>query len=355
MSMVDPMRPLLCALVAFQLLGSVEGSPDPFGFFEPHALSDADRRQLDRGTPIVRILPAEGQQLAVLTAVSLAPQATSDRTAAWILRVEELRRNRYVLATRRFSSPPRLEDLDSLTLDPQDLDDIRACRPGHCDVKLTGAEMAELHGVISRSGAGWRAAVQQAFREIVLRRVQMYLLGGHGALDLLHDHKRPTSPRQAFIGLLEESAFLERRLPVPVEQLATCPGAFRHGEAFLYWSKERLGGKSVISATHVAVVRSANAQDPEALSIGVQIFATHYLEGAIGVTAFVRDGRGRSYLVYLNRSDVDILSGLWGGLARSIIEGRLRKDGPAILREVGARVAAGAPPASVPFASPARE
>jgi hypothetical protein len=348
------MRSLLCALVAIQVLGSAGPRTDPFAFFEPGApLTAADRRLLARGGPLVKVLPAEGQHLAVVTAVSLRPEVTPDRTRIWIHNVEELRRNEYVLDTRRFSTPPRLDDLDGLTLEAEDLDDIRRCRPGRCDVKLTAAEIAELQDVVRRSGTEWRAAVQQAFRGIVLRRVQAYLAAGHRAFDPYWDHKQPSSPHRAFAGLLKASEFLTLRLPAAIAQLAACPAAFRHGDAFLYWSRERLGGKAVVSATHVVVVPGGDGAAPEALSVGIQIFATHYLEGAIGVTAFVRDDSSRAYLVYLNRSSVDLLGGLWGGVARQIIEGRLRKDGPEILREVADRVA-GSQPASVPSAAPER-
>ena len=48
---------------------------------------------------------------------------------------------------------------------------------------------------------------------------------------------------------------------------------------------------------------------------GTQIFATHYLDAFLGVTALVRDRRTpRGYFVYLNRSDVDLLGGFWVAL-----------------------------------------
>ena len=87
---------------------------------------------------------------------------------------------------------------------------------------------------------------------------------------------------------------------------------------------------------------------------GTQIFATHYLDACLGVTALVRDRRSsRGYFVYVNRSDVDLLEGFWGRFARRIVEGRVEEDGPAILREVARRLASGNPPASDGGAAPA--
>jgi hypothetical protein len=76
--------------------------------------------------------------------------------------------------------------------------------------------------------------------------------------------------------------------------------------------------------------------------VGIQVFATHYLDAALSVTAFVQEtSSSPAYFVYAHRADVDLLGGFWGSLARSIIEGRIRKDGPTILRHVGARLSSG--------------
>jgi hypothetical protein len=113
----------------------------------------------------------------------------------------------------------------------------------------------------------------------------------------------------------------------------------------MYWSKERFGGKAVINATHVRIFRPTNIKGVEVLITGTQIFATHYLDACLGVTALVRDHRSaRGYFVYLNRSDVDLLGGFWGRVARRIIEGRVEDDGPGILRDVARRLASGDPP-----------
>ena len=72
-----------------------------------------------------------------------------------------------------------------------------------------------------------------------------------------------------------------------------------NGEEFLYWSKERLGGKALINATHVRIFRPTGIKAVEVLMTGTQIFATHYLDAFLGVTALVRDRRTpRGYFVY---------------------------------------------------------
>ena len=99
----------------------------------------------------------------------------------------------------------------------------------------------------------------------------------------------------------------------------------------------------MISVTHVVLMPPRDGRSP-LIMVGTQVYASHYLDASLTVTAFVRDLRAsRAYFVYMHRSSVDLLGGLWGGLARSIIESRARKDGPAILNRVAERLASGDP------------
>ena len=354
------MRLLICAfLVVIQAVGLSSADPDPFAFFRPSvALSSSERQSLERGDPVVAMLHGEGHELAVFSAIQVGRDVTIDRAVAWMRQVEELRRGRYLLATGRFSQVPQLGDLEALTLDVDDLEDIRVCRPGRCDLKLSAREIAHLRGTIEEAGPRWQEKLQVAFREIVLARVLAFAHGGHPRLDDYCDRKRPRSPAAAFAGVLDHSAFLERNMPHLARHLALCasrpvPGA----ETFIYWSKERLGSKAVISATSITLLQGGAVHHPELLMVSVQIFATHYLDASLGVTALVSDERSsRSYFVYVNRSDVDVLGGFWGAFARPLIEARIRKDAPAILRQVSARLSNGdpRPRAGVQAPSPVR-
>jgi hypothetical protein len=51
-----------------------------------------------------------------------------------------------------------------------------------------------------------------------------------------------------------------------------------------------------------------------------------------------------SYLVYVNRSSIDVLNGMVGSLARPIMERRLTRNAPAIVAGLRARLESGPPP-----------
>jgi hypothetical protein len=50
-----------------------------------------------------------------------------------------------------------------------------------------------------------------------------------------------------------------------------------------------------------------------------------------------------NYLVYVNRSQLDLLGGIFGFLKRSVLEGRIRRDTPKILRGLRDRLESGEP------------
>jgi hypothetical protein len=342
------MRRVAWALVlALDVLIEPQPSDDLFAFFRPSVnLTTKDRARLESGTPVVSVLEAKERDIAVFSAIELAATVTPERFIAWLHNVAEFRKSSYVMNVRRFSTPPRREELDELTLDAKDLDDIRDCRPGHCGLKLSAPEIQALRHVVTRAGAGWKQAVQLAFRDVVLDRVRTYEAHGHAGLNAYIDRKRPRSPAGAFAGLLERSAFLAARAPLIVERLGDGdePSTAK-ADSFLYWSKEKIGGKSVVSATHVTIFRGHGIEMPAVLMTGKQIFATHYLDACLGVTGLIRDPQNsRSYLVYANRSDVDMLGGFWGGIARRMIEERIEADGPALLREAARKLGSGEPP-----------
>jgi hypothetical protein len=340
------MRRLLVVLGVIQIGVLSAADPDPFAFFQPGmSISTAQVQALERGEPVVAMIHADGRELAVFSAIAVGNEVNAERALAWMRQVEQLRKGQHVLATARFSTTPRLEDLEGLTLDDEDLEDIRDCRRGRCGLKLSANEIAHLQHAASASRAQWKDQVQAAFREIVLARVLSFSRVGHAALEDHCDRSRPRSAAAAFAQVLDHSLFLRQNAPHVARRLAVCAASpLPGGERIVYWAKERLGSKPVVSATSLTLLRGDGIHLPEVFTVGVQIFATHYLDASLAVMALVRDERaGRSYFVYVHRSEVDVLGGFWGGFARSLIEARIKRDGPPILREAGVRLSKGDP------------
>ena len=83
------------------------------------------------------------------------------------------------------------------------------------------------------------------------------------------------------------------------------------------------------SVTHLAILPGAPGS-PAAFSVGSkQIYGSHYFDASLGLTVLVRDPSSSStspvtYVAYLNRSRVDVISGMFGGVARKIISSKAR-------------------------------
>jgi hypothetical protein len=333
---------MLLALLALQVL-TTAANADPFAFFQPSATITADERaQLDRGQPIARVLPGKDLEVAVLAAVPV--DIDGDQLVAWMRRIEALKKSAYVLAIGRFSDPPQIEDVASLVLDDDELSAIRTCRPGSCALKLSASEMTRLQKAAAGAEGDWKAGVQDAFQRVILERVQTYLANGQVAA--YEDEKHAVWPATRFASILDHSVFLTQHLPRLAEHLRGYPLTVAPGvESFVYWSKERLANKAIISITHVSIVRSHHPGLPEVLVAGKEIFSTHYVNASLGVTALMRGDPGRSsYLVYVNRSEVDMLHGLFGGLIRGFMQRRLKAEAANVLQGLRRRLESGQPP-----------
>jgi hypothetical protein len=325
--------------------GTSQGRGAPFDFLAPSIVVSAhDRAALDRDQVVARVLSGKSGQLAVFVATRL--NAEPDALVAWTRAIAELKRSKFVLAIGRFSDPPQPSDAEQLTIDQRDLDAIRQCRPHKCSLKLPAADIESLTGAAAEAGDDWRDAVQRQFRRLLAERVILYRAGGLAALPPAADRQKPRSAVDAMSAIIKQSPYLAA-LPHVAEWLSDYPHAKAAVESFFYWSKEYDDdGKPVISLTHVGIVRpESDHRLPAVVVAGKQIFATHYLEGGLGLTMIVRDGAsGTPYLAYVNRSQVDLLRGLIGTFVRGGLEDRLARQAPVIVGGLRARLESGEPP-----------
>jgi hypothetical protein len=240
--------------------------------------------------------------------------------------VVDFKRHEAVRQIGRFGTPPSLEDVLGLTFEPGTLEDLRACRPGDCKVKLPAATIARLRSDVRWTTPHWRDDCQLLLRQELVRGVHAYATTGEAALPEYADRKTPSRLADQFRAIIEHSSYLERLAPELARYLVEFPhDPLPVTDSFVYWSKEAFGLKPVVSATHVVVYRAA--QHPGVM-IGAskQLYATHYLEASLGLTIAVDaepiGGRPSIYLLYVNRSRVDALRGAFGGMRRKIARGK---------------------------------
>jgi hypothetical protein len=236
---------------------------------------------------------------------------------------------RRATASGRFSDPPSLADLSALTLDQGDIDRLRMCRPGDCRLNLAEQEIASMRHALRDSSNGPSPAAQEAFRRIVLDRVNRYRSGGLHALPAYNDRAEPVRPAAIFTDILRQIPHLNVQAPGAAAYLERFPSSDNDAtDSSLQWTKVTMNDKPVVMATHVALFRAAPAGGvPAVLVARKQVYASRYMNGDLMLTMLLAGaGESSKYLVVVNRSQLDELTGMFSGMKRAAIEGRVKDE-----------------------------
>ena len=325
------------------MIVAARAESDPFAFLSPTVhLSNNDRQRIERGDTIVNTLPPRGRDVAMV-AVTLTTMSP-ERLVAWAGDIERLKAVPSVHRVRRLSSEPALDEFAALSLPDEDIRDLRNCRLGSCEIKLTAPEMIELRREMQLAGPQWMARANAVFREIAHARVVTYLAGGHAALEPYADGHGEPSRAASFNSVIANSPFLQRTPLMAALLLRPAPDT-DGVESFTYWSVEDFGVKAVAGATETIITTSNDPGSPAVLVAGKQIFATHYSSASLNLTSLVRrNGPGAPYyLVVVNRSTIDTVEGFFGGFVRRTIEGRVRRETGAMITSLRKRIETGPP------------
>lgn len=324
----------IAIIVALMLAGTVSNNPPEDGLPTPllaPMFEAGDAKRLRAGRPVVRILPTNGPE--VLLACAVRVHAHGDQLTEWARTMDAYQRGRLVLQTGRFSTPPRLSDLDGLELTDEDLQSIADCEPGDCDLKLSSPEMTALRASAQTADPEWRARAQDTFRRIVLARAEAYLASGLAGAPPYEDKSTPVHPSEAFAAVLSAPTPVTLNLPGFADNLLSYPvGDYRRAASYLFWSVEALGHKPGVAITHVFILPGAPHHPAEVVVAAVRVFTSHYITSQLAVTTISRGAAGEPrYLLYVNRSRVDVLSGTLKSFFRHSIDTQIRSEGPEAL------------------------
>lgn len=291
------------------------------------SLSPADQRRIDAGQVFARTLDVDNRrEVATLGIVRIGttPEVYVERLQDIVV----FKRFDDVLQIGRFSDSPQLADVASLTLEEPDVREMRQCRVGDCGVRL-GVEAIER----LRQGVDWRSTdaagkAVELFRQLLVDHVGRYRELGSPALMEYADTPSRLNGAREFASLVHAETGVWQHVPGMRGHLLDFPATdTSRSSDFVYWSKERVHRKLVISATHVAIVHGAEASPVQYAVASKQIYAMHYFDASLGLTLLVRDAAARTpstFVVYLNRSRIDLFDAPFGGIARKIVAGRAR-------------------------------
>lgn len=316
----------LAALLCVSAAGSQPIQNPVRDFARRLGFDDAGITSLGRGGVIVKTLEASvGSEIAVAGAVRV------DVPREYFVRrwrdIASFKRGAKVPEIGTFGNPSAVHDLDTLAVPAADVAALRTCRIGRCDVKLP----VETFGLLQSSDADAHATADRAnvhvFKEMLTARVQAFRSGGAGALTPTGGN-RSDPPRTAIEAILAAVPDTLQDVPEFRAYLAHYPGGrLADVEELSYWSKETPGPKPIISLTHLSVYTKTFDATTITFGTATNLYSSHYIDGSMSFTVAIEanDQRGASfYLFYANRSRIDALKGMFGGLGRWMVKRRVR-------------------------------
>src|SRR5215204_5184647 len=308
---------LVTQLTLIALLAAPSGTTlDPARMFLTTAfsLSAADIERLDRGDVISKTLDAKnGREVATLGIVRI--MTSPSRYVERLADITTFKRTDDVLEIGTFSNVPQLADVASLSIDEQDLKRLRHCQVEDCDVRLSAEAIERMRRDVNWYAPDASHKASLLVRELLVDYVAHYRQRGTLATMEYADRPRRLNVGREFESLLDADTITSAYAPRLRRHLLEYPTSAERMSDFVYWSKELIRGRPVISITHVATA-PAVGDSPVAYAIGSkQIYAMHYYDASLGLTLLVPDRASASpatYVIYLNRSRIDLFDGAFG-------------------------------------------
>jgi hypothetical protein len=281
---------------------------------EKVAFNESDFAALQRGESIVRVAPVhDKREIAVAGLVSL--RANADEFLRSYRDSLTQKNNGAVLEVGKFSGSPGVADLENLTLEAQDIEDLKNCVVGNCELKLSAAMIERFGREINWQAADYAQQATQLFKTMLLEYVNDYRTRGDAALIAYND-------KQDEIRVADEHETI-RQVSGYLNDLASATGSnpeLQPLETLLVWSKIKFGLKPVITINHVTIYKRDRQVGPQILAVSKQIYANHYFNSSLALTGFVTLAGPTSYIVYENRSRADGLTGPFSKFKRGVVE-----------------------------------
>lgn len=289
-------------------------------------LDSAQLIAVESGKPVVKVLETQNKRDVAVFGIITADVPR----AFYVVRMRDFQnslraptRNRFGI----FSNPATLADVQDVTIDSEDVADVRRCRPGDCKIKMPATEMQRIRQEIDWSAADPGAQLNAYVRQRMVQYITDYRARGDSAM-AVYDDLGNVRASDAFSALLAQSPYVFEYVAPLHEYLAGYPqGTLAGVNEVLYWSEDALPGlKPILNITHLSVYTPPELPTLTVMA-GKQIYADHYFEAAFDLMAVVdrpisTDKQG-IYLIVIRRFRFDDLpTGIFN--IRGKVVGKLR-------------------------------
>jgi hypothetical protein len=306
-------------------------SAEPFKFFREYVGLNQDQIAAVRsGRAVAKILDSrDADEVFIFGAVYV--ESTPENYLKLASDVNALRKLPNYLAIQKFSDPPQLSDLEGFTLEPEDIKQLKNCKPGSCEVQLPTEAMEAFQRSVNWSAPDAADQANRLARQMALEALQRYKQGGNAALGTYRDKNHPAAVGETFQSLLSRSKALPSYLPDFDRYLLDYPSVtLDNVETEFYWEKVNFGLKPTLRIVQAIVYRGKRSSEPVYVVAVKQLYASHYFETALDLSVCVRDQEHSThpgvYLITLKGSQQAGLTGLKGSILRKVAVDRTRSS-----------------------------
>lgn len=304
---------------------------EPFKFFREYArLNDDQIAAIRNGKALARVVESPSpDEVFIFGAVYV--EASPEDYLKLASNIDSLRKLPNYLAIEEFSDPPKLSDLNGFSFDEQDIQDLKKCKQGNCDIQLPTEAMETFQHSVDWAAPNAANQVNSLAKQMIIESLTRYEQGGNAALGTYRDKSRPTVVADTFQSLVSWSKALPIYLPELNRYLLDYPNTeSEHIQSKFYWEKVNFGLKPTFRVIQAIVYHDVGSTGP-AYAIAIkQLYASHYFETALDLTVCVQDPdnpkRQGFYLITVKGSQQAGLTGLKGGLVRKVAVDKTRSS-----------------------------
>ena len=306
---------------------ALRAAASPLPVFNALGLTAAEITAVEAGRPVAKVLSwGTPSEVYVFGAVRIDGAAEMYLKA--VRDISRLRDTTGFLGAGELHAGAAAADLAPLVFDQDDVNALKNCREGACDVQLPSASIEAFRNRVDWSRRDAGEQVNALARQMLLELLRSYQLGGNQALGDYRDKKNPTRVAQTFESMMGRAAVLPDVVPELRRYLLDYPNAALPGaDSFFYWEKVDFGLKPTLRLNHAVIYRSRTPDHNVATVAIKQLYASHYFHTALDVSACVEDaagGRRGFYLLTLKGSSQAGLTGPKGSLLRSVAVDKTR-------------------------------
>jgi hypothetical protein len=280
---------------------------------------------LERGEPVAKLIPSNDPREVAVCGVIEIP--SDPETALKAFQLSLSLKQKSISQSGKFTNPPLVEDLASLTLSDGDIADLKTCTVGDCKLRLSASMIQRFQKSIDWNATDYKEQANQLFRLMMVEYVTTYLEKGDAALIEYADQTPRVLLAREQESLLTNLLYVNDTAPELIGHSKAFPRSTVPVEHILSWSMISFGLKPVLVITDVSTYRSDVDGVLRVLVLSKQIYASRYLDASLSLTAAIGDQtRRKSDLLYVNHSRAGALATSFSKFKHRIVEGRATED-----------------------------